>query len=195
MSKLIVLPFDAVTSVFQRYPLDSIGTYSLTPLNTGGTTGAMTIVSTGGSSQTYTAFSYIQAQQVQSILDNFYLSENSFLDASSLLALQQLVPTIAGVVNTGGLKLPAVGNPVVIFGAGFTPQTTGALQNAAASVTVPIPLTFISPGMLSFNAPDNGVAPWNALDAGDTNNLILTNPNGTTFSSANAPTAFSFGWT
>lgn len=192
---LIILPYDISANKFQRLLLANLGPYSMPAFQTSVSTGVITFTTLSGGSTSFNAASFIQAQQVQALIDAFVLSGDNFIDLSSKLPLQLLYDAIAGTGSTGQQKLPAVGNPVMIFGAGFTPATSMSLQNAAATVTAGVTSTFITPGWMSFAAPDNTIAPWNGLDTTNTNNLIVSNPDGTTFSSANAPTAFSFGWT
>ena len=186
---MAILPFDGSLNTFTRLMVDNICTSSLGTFQTTTPSGVITFNSVAAAAPTYTAQTYMIAQQVQALLDAFILSGNNFVDLSSEMPLQMF----QGMGAFGTYKMTA-GSPVYIYGTGFKPGTTGTLTNGAATVTLPVTLQYISPGLIALIAPDNTVPPYNTLDAANTN--VLTFINGSTkFASSSATTTFLLGWT
>lgn len=170
--------------------MDNIALYTLPTLQTTSPSGAITFTTNGGATVTYTAPTFILAQQVQGLVDAFLLSPDSFIDLSTKLSLQ--LYQVAGAGSTVGM---IAGTSYLMYGAGFQPGSMATLTNGAGTVTLPVALTFVSPGMVIFVAPDNTVPPYNALDTADTNVLTVINSNGQSAQSGNATTPVLFGWT
>ncbi len=171
--------------------VDNMATNTMATIQTTTPTGTISFVMNGGASPTYTAQSYLLAQQVNLLLDAFVLSGDNFSDLSSKLPLQ-LFQCAGGQDNHLITMVP--GDIYLVYGAGFVPGSTATLTNDAQTVTAPVQFSMITPGMGQFIAPDNATPPWNGLDAGTTNTLTITNPDGKTFNSADATTPFTYGW-